>query len=192
MEASQAGQTVRCSGCGESQTIPTLLKIKKLPLLGEETTEGYAINPRRVVQCVAAPLALIFLCLLLYAFFRTYPGAVHVLDKNVLKKWDGHLAYQDSTPLPRGDRTVLAMTPEGIDWMLPIEAYWYLDTIGDNPVFGYNFQENYQTLKDEYMIRVTVLAILLGVSLLFLLVSPFIPTSITPVGRRGGTGWSRK
>lgn len=219
VETSQAGQEVVCPFCRATRIVPTLMRIKKLPVLGQAESGGapssgstagppsadsedtpktdllpgeYAVNPRRIVFYAGIAATLITLPLFLYVLLGTRPKSTQVLEKEVFKQFAGRFAYQNSTPLPRNEEMILAVSHEYIDWMLPTEAYFYLDTIGDNPNFSYEFQENFQTVKERYAIRTVFFAIALGLALLLLCASPFVPSRTRQIGLRSGAAWKHK
>jgi hypothetical protein len=92
--------------------------------------------------------------------------------------------YQDSTPIPRSEIRILWMTDEEIDQMLPMELFFYFQTL-DEPTFSYNFQDNYEAIKDTYRIWGTGNGILFILAVLSLAASFFMPRQTVEV-----TGWS--
>jgi hypothetical protein len=94
------------------------------------------------------------------------------------------MLHQDSTPISPMEHRILWMTDEGIDRMSPMELYHYFRTL-EEPTFSYNFQDNYEALKDTYRIWVTVNIILFILAILSLITSFFMPRYTVVV-----TGWS--
>jgi len=94
------------------------------------------------------------------------------------------MLYQDSSPIPSVERRILRMTDERIDHMMPMELYFYFQTL-EEPTFSYNFTENYEAVKDTYRIWVTVNVILFILALLSITASFFMPRQTVTV-----TGWS--
>jgi len=92
--------------------------------------------------------------------------------------------YQDSTPIPHSERNILWMTDEHIDQMMPMDLYLYFQTLKE-PMFSYNFRDNYEAVKDTYRIWVTVNIILLILAFSSIIVSFFMPKQNVVV-----TGWS--
>lgn len=92
--------------------------------------------------------------------------------------------YQNSTPIPLSEHTVLWITDEDIDHMFPMQLYFYFKTL-EKPTFSHNFQENYGAVKDTHLIGVIVDIILFFLSIASLVVSFFMPKQTVVV-----TGWS--
>ena len=118
-----------------------------------------------------------------------HPRPVDVTKKQVMFTYGRNTVIQDSTSLPPYERDVLTMHTEHIDYMPPFQAYLYFRTLKNGPVLSYNFQENYQMLKDAYQIRVSAAAICVGLGLLSLVVSWFMPQQTKSVGLRKGAEW---
>lgn len=166
------------------------MHLKKLPVVQESGPAKKAgVSPRAVVRAIGCVLTIPSLLLLLVFAFFTYPHPAQVTQKQVYKKFDGRFLPYNSTPITTGEWTVLRMQPEDFDYIRPIEAYFYLDTLGDNPMFGFNFQENYQNLKDAYVFRVGAASVLLGIGLFFLIVAFFLPPAPIMTDGPGGLGW---
>ena len=91
---------------------------------------------------------------------------------------------QDSTPIPFEERQILWMTDDIIDEMMPMELFFYFQTLA-SPTFSYNFQENYEAVKDTYLIWVTANIIFLVLAHLSVAASFFMPRQEVIV-----TGWS--
>ena len=91
---------------------------------------------------------------------------------------------QDSTPIPYSEIRILWMTDEAIDRMSPMELYFYFQTL-EEPTFSYNFQDNYEAVKDTYRIWVTGNTALFILAVLSIIASFFMPRQTAVV-----TGWS--
>jgi hypothetical protein len=72
--------------------------------------------------------------------------------------------------------------------MQPMELSMYYKTLKD-PMFGMNFQENWQDLKDRYFIRLTASGVALFLGLLSLISSFFMPKRNVIVAGWSGTEW---
>ena len=94
------------------------------------------------------------------------------------------LLPQDSTPIPYSEIRILWMTDEEIDQMSPMELFFYFQTL-EEPTFSYNFQDNYEAVKDTYRIWVTGNGILFILAVLSIVASFFMPRQTIEV-----TGWS--
>ena len=92
--------------------------------------------------------------------------------------------YQDSTPIPMSEHQILWMTEEHIDQMMPLELFFYFQTL-ESPTFSYNFQDNYEAVKDTYRIWVVTNIILYILAFAGIVVSFFLPRQTVVV-----TGWS--
>ena len=92
--------------------------------------------------------------------------------------------YQDSTPIPRSEIRTLWMTDEEIDRMSPMELLFYFRTL-EEPAFSYNFQSNYEAVKDTYRIWVAGNIIVFILAVLSIVASFFMPRQTIEV-----TGWS--
>ena len=191
IEPQRAGQEVRCSSCGKIQKAPTMMQIKNLEVLGETSPRSGAsmMSPRLIVAILGFLLFLPSLVFLLHTLVNS-PKPQDVTKKVAFKTYGNILQYQDGSPLDMEDRSVLLILPEHIDHLFsPIDAYHYLDTLGETPMFGYNFQENYQALKDAHLIRLTASSILLGLAVLLLLISPLLPGKPEMIDGPEGISW---
>jgi hypothetical protein len=94
------------------------------------------------------------------------------------------MLYQDSTPIAEAEHRILWMSEEEIDRMMPMDLYFYFRTLKE-PTFSYNFQDNYEAIKDTYRIWVTGNTILLMLAFLSIVASFFMPRQTVVV-----TGWS--
>jgi len=114
------------------------------------------------------------------------PAPRHATIKQVIFTYGSNQKplYQDSTPISSDERVILWITDEEIDHMMPMELYFYFQTL-EHPAFSYNFQDNYEAVKDTYRIWVTVNVILFILALSGIIVSFFMPRQTVVV-----TGWS--
>jgi len=94
------------------------------------------------------------------------------------------MLFQDSSQIHWQEHEILWMTDEHIDSLSPMELFFFFRTL-EEPTFSYNFQDNYEAIKDAYRIKVTATAILLFLSLLSIVASFFMPKRQVIV-----TGWS--
>ena len=92
--------------------------------------------------------------------------------------------HQDSTPIPWAEVRILWMEDEEIDRMMPMDLFFYFRTL-EEPTFSYNFQDNYEAVKDTYRIWVTANIILFILAVLSIVASFFMPRQTVEV-----TGWS--
>jgi hypothetical protein len=76
------------------------------------------------------------------------------------------------------------MQNEEIDQMYPMDLYTYFLTL-ESPTFSYNFQSNYDGVKDTHRIRVTTDVILFILAITSIVASFFMAKQIVVV-----TGWS--
>ena len=92
--------------------------------------------------------------------------------------------HQDSTPIPDAERIILWITDEDIDYMMPMDLYFYFQTL-EEPTFSYNFRENYEAVWATHRIWITTNVILFILALLSVAASFFMPKQNAIV-----TGWS--
>ena len=92
--------------------------------------------------------------------------------------------YQDSTPIPMEERTILWITEADIDRMTPMELHMYFQTLKE-PVFSYNFRENYEAVLATHRIWTWVNIILFILAFSSIIVSFCMPKQNVVV-----TGWS--
>ena len=92
--------------------------------------------------------------------------------------------HQDSTPIPMEERIILWMTDERIDQMTPMELHLFFQTL-EEPMFSYNFMENYDAVWKTYRIWITVNIVLFILACSSIVVSFFMPKQNVVV-----TGWS--
>ena len=181
VEASQAGEQVSCV-CGKTLNVPSLLKLKQLPTIGADETEKSterSINPRQILLMTGLLLLAGTIAFSIYVI-RERPSARKVLEKPVGKILDGRVRPYNSTPISEEEFLVLAVDPEYVLFMSPMQAHQYFDVLGPELQMGFNFQENYQVLKDAHTLRLVVLAILSVITLAVLVIVPFVPTSLQP------------
>ena len=91
---------------------------------------------------------------------------------------------QNSTPISPSEHIILRMRDEDIDRMMPMDLYLYFLTL-EEPTFSFNFQDNYEAVKDTYRIWVTGTVIVFVLSILSIVASFFMPRHTVVV-----TGWS--
>lgn len=212
IETTQAGQTISCSSCGQVRQIPTLGQIKNLEPAPEE--EGKKKEETGALRRAFFLLGIVLLipslfCLSLFLYFLAYPldysptrfyqyarvfhypKPKYVSLKRVYFSYGQRTnLYQDSTPVPNFEHEVLWMRDEDFDRMSSIELFFYFQRLKEGPNFSYNFQENYQTLKDAYVIRTTTAAILFVLSISCLVASFFMPKRNVVVTGWSGTEWN--
>ncbi len=191
LDVAQAGQTVTC-GCGKPQQAPSLLKMKNLATVEEtaptssQTSESF--NTRLFFQVLGVIILIPSLIFLGWSL-STRPKPLDVTRKQVMFSYGGNTVPQNSTPLPDYEHDILNIRGDDIDYMSPFQVFHYFRTLKSGPVLSYNFQENYQMLKDAYRIRVSAAAIGSGLGLLCLIASLFMPTRTKSVGVRKGAEW---
>lgn len=184
IEATQAGQQVVCS-CGKAQTAPSMIKIRNLPVVEEERqVKEEPAYLRRTFFLLGIVTLIPTLLFLLWALSR-YPKPADVSFMQNRFVFGQLTVTQDSTPIAGYEHDILRIQSEHIDWLMPMELFFYFQSLKDGPTFGYNFQEKFQSLKDAYWIRVTTAAVLVVLSLLSLGASFLMPKQNVIV-----TGWS--
>jgi len=114
------------------------------------------------------------------------PDPLHTLYKRTHFSFGSYqrMLYQDSTQIPVSERTILSMTDERIDHMMPMNLYFYFKTL-EEPMFSANFLDNYGAVWDTYRIWITVNIILLILAFSSIAASFFMPKQTVIV-----TGWS--
>ena len=203
LDLTQAGQTVTCH-CGKSQQAPSLLKIKKLqPLNKDSASTSRTVSTFNsqffflCLGCIVSIPSAIFLYLALYWTqpifgihpFWTYPSPPNVLAKQKWHTYGNNVVWQDSTPLSAQEQRILSTHPDDNDYMPPFWVFNHFRMLKNGPMLSQNFQENYETLKDAHRIRVSAGLIGLGLGLLSLIASLFMPKQAKAVGVRKGAEW---
>ncbi|MDR0611111.1 MAG: hypothetical protein LBG58_13460 [Planctomycetaceae bacterium] len=190
IETSQAGQTLTCS-CGQTQQVPSLLKIKNLPVAEERKTDNTKSSKahetgkmRQIFFLLGVIFFLPAVLFFIWALF-SYPLPRDVSRKQEWFSWGRKELYQNSTPIPEFEHTILWIRNEDFDRMTPMEHYFHFKLLESGPNFSYNFQENFQALRDAYHIRVVAGAVMLFLVLLSFTASFFMPKRDVIV-----TGWS--
>ncbi|MDR0522446.1 MAG: hypothetical protein LBH00_11425 [Planctomycetaceae bacterium] len=188
----QAGQSVVCS-CGKTQTAPTMRHIKELPHAGsaassERTPQEQTGILRKtffiigIVLLIPSAAFCVYLCL-------TTPHPRQVMDKRVTFSFgSGKELYQNSTPIPQSEGLILYMTDEAIDQMAPMQLFFYFQTLKE-PTFSFNFQDNYQAVKDSYRIKVIAAVILLFLAVSSITASFFMPKKNVIITGYSGNDW---
>jgi len=192
LEAAQAGQTVVCR-CGKTQQAPTLLNMKKLPTAEEnvlrESVSTSSVNLRFFFWFLGLTVLVPSLLFLFWVTTKTYPKPADVIQKQKQFTYVGATVSQDSTPLPSYEHDILNIHSENISYLPPFQTYLYFRTLKNGPVLSYNFQENYQMLKDAYQIRLSAAVICTALGLFSLVASLFMPRQTKVVGVRKGAEW---
>jgi len=190
LEIAHAGQTVACR-CGKTQQAPTLLKMKSLPGAEAAASELHTAGPLHL-RSFFAILGVIVLVpslgFLVWALL-THPRPADVSKKQVWFTYGNNRVAQDSIPLERYEHDILNASSDAVDHTPPFQVYLFFRTLKNGPVLSYNFQENYQMLKDAYRIRVSAAAICFGLGLLSLVASLFMSRQTKTVGVRRGAEW---
>jgi len=197
IETSQAGGNALCD-CGRNLKVPTLLQIKKLPLVVETQTQSPAmVSTTKSPTGGRVNLSVFWIGLILtiaagvycaYTIVFTFPKPQDVLRKQRVYHFGGKFAVQDSTPIPMGEVDFFIITDEIIDVLNPIQAMQYWNLVKDGPAMSMNFRENYETLKDYYYLRCAGTGVLVLIALSILISSFFLGQGKT-VGTRQGTVW---
>ncbi|MGL4595619.1 MAG: hypothetical protein ACRCUY_12915 [Thermoguttaceae bacterium] len=192
IDASQAGQNVQCY-CGKTQTVPSLLGIKKLELFTNDeianSDESAHLSFERgtlrrgffLLGWILLIPSVIFFCFVLAG----RPKPKDVLYKRDMFAFGGRMLYQDSTPLPGFEQGLLMTEPNDIDYLLPMDLYRYFLHLEQGPSYSMNFQENFEALTNAYKIRVAATAGFVGLALFFIILAFFMPKQNVVV-----TGWS--
>ncbi len=191
VEPSQAGQQVACS-CGTTQKVPTLMQLRSLPLAEEPAPQKKIEtgNMRRAFFWLGIFVFVPSLLFLLWAVFLSKPLPRDVWYKRVEFTFGQNKLFQDSTPIPERELLVLWIRDEEIDRMVPMELYFYFLNFQTGPNFSFNFQENYQALKDAWHIRMVAGGVLTLLGLLGLVSSCFMPKRDVVVTGWSGTEWA--
>ncbi len=171
-----------------------MLNLKKLQAVDGQTpfeANSSALptgNLRLAFQTLGA-LALVLSLVLLAWVLTTRPQPIDVTQKQVDLTYGGMKVYQDSTPLQGYEHSILRFHESDVDYMSPMELIIYFRMLKNGPMLSYNFQENYQMLKDAYHIRLGAAITGVGVGLLFLILSLLMPKRPKDVGVRKGSEW---
>ena len=135
--------------------------------------------------------ALLFPTFLLASYLYEWkPEPRHVSIKRTFFSYGSNKRplYQDSTPISESEHRILWTTDQDIDRMHPMDLYFYFQTL-EQPTFSYNFQDNYEAIKDTYRIWVTGNIILGILAFLSIVVSFFMPKQTVIVEGWSGTEW---
>jgi hypothetical protein len=190
IEPSQAGQMVACV-CGENVLVPSMLQVKALPVAPETVKPPNAETGTMRKMFFVLGIALLIPSVLL-AFHLHYwiPQPRDVSLKRVEFTHGSYqrMLFQDSTPIPPSEHNILWMTDEHIDHMMPMELFFYFRTL-EHPTFSYNFQNNYEAIKDRHRIWLVVNGMLFFLSLLSIVASFFMPKKKVAVIGWSGSEW---
>jgi hypothetical protein len=191
VETSQAGQQIACS-CGQMLQVPSLLKIKSLPVAEEKKADSSEFPKQKVetgkMRQVFFLLGVIFFLPALIFFLWSLFSYPLPRDVSLKREWFSYgrtELYQNTTPIPEFEHNILWIQNEHFDRMSPMELYFHFKILERGPNFSYNFQENYQALWDAYYIRIVAAGILL-----FLVITSFISSFFMPKRDVIVTGWS--
>ena len=136
-------------------------------------------------------IAILFPVFLLASYLYQWPPhPIWVSFKQVYFSYGSyqrHL-YQDSTPISSAEHRILRMTDVQIDSMMPMDLFFYFQTL-EEPTFSYNFQDNYEAVKDTYRIWVTGNIILLILAFLSIVASFFMPRQTVEIAGWSGNDW---
>ena len=185
VEPGQAGQTVVCV-CGKNLLVPSMLQVKALPAVQEKSSSREETGIlRRTFLILGVALLIPSICLAINLYQRA-PQPRDVSLKPIYFSFgtNKRLLIQDSTPIPNQEHTILWITDEDIDRMMPMDLYFFFQTL-ENPTFSYNYIDNYDAIKVTHRIWVTANVILFLLSILSIVASFFMPKQQTVV-----TGWS--
>ncbi|MDR1924992.1 MAG: hypothetical protein LBQ66_11530 [Planctomycetaceae bacterium] len=193
IEVSQAGSEIKCPKCGNTRNAPTMIKIKQLEQV--EQTEQRREETGILRSCFLGSgvfLFVLFLVLSFYFAFFTYPQPADVLKKNEFFDYGDTRIYQNSTPLPLSERTVLLTKDELIDYMLPFDLFRFNEILKSGPNFSFNFQVNFQELKYAYYTRVAIVVILCLLGVVCIVISFFLPKRGVIVEGWSGSEWNSR
>jgi hypothetical protein len=168
------------------------MQLRKLDLAEDEAAPAKVQtgNMRRAFFWIGVIVLVPSLLFLLWAIFLSRPLPRDVSLKRVEFKFGQTQLFQDSTPIPEREHMILWMQDEVIDRMSPMELYFYFTNFSLGPNFSYNFQDNYQALKDGWHIRIAAGCMLAFLGLLGLASSFFMPKADAIVTGWSGTEWS--
>lgn len=138
---------------------------------------------------IGLALLLASIVLTLYVVTQTTPKPQDVLQKRIFYHFGGKASYQDSTPLSPEDRIILTIPDEMIENFNPIDAQRFWHYVKDGPTMSFNFNENYQTVKDYYILRCIGCGIL-NLLAFGLFVSSFFLGKTQSVGVQRGSSWT--
>ena len=192
IEPSQAGQTVVCA-CGENLLVPSMLQVKTLRGVPETTKPPHKeMGILRRTFLIFGIVLFIPAILLAWHLYQRAPQPRDVSLKQVFFSFgtNKRMLFQDSTPISNVEHTILWMTDEYIDQMMPMDLYFYFRTL-EKPMFGYNVIDNYDALKDRHRIWVTVDIILFFLAVLGVVASFFMPKQNAVVTGWSGSDWQR-
>lgn len=134
-------------------------------------------------------LLLASIALTFYMVTQTTPKPQDVLKKRIFYHFGGKASYQDSTPITYGDEVILTIPDDMIDKFNPIDAQRFWIYVKDGPTMSFNFNENYQTVKDYYILRCVGCGIL-NLFALGLFLSSFFLGQKQTVGVQRGSSWA--
>ena len=147
-------------------------------------------NMRRAFFWIGIVVLVPSLLFLFWVVFLSKPLPRDVSKKRVYYTFGQTELFQDSTPIPEREHMILWIRNEDIDRMSPMELFFYFRNFEEGPNFSYNFQENYQSLKDAWHIRVVTGCVLVFLGLLSLISSFFMPKRDVVVTGWSGTEWT--
>ena len=132
-------------------------------------------------------VALLFPAVLLATYLYLWtPNPRHATFKRTEFSYGSYQRplYQDSTPISYAEQTILWMTDEYIDHMMPMELHVYFLKL-EEPTFSYNFRDNYAAVLSTHRIWTTVNVFVFILAFVSIVVSFFMPKQNVIV-----TGWS--
>lgn len=213
VDISLAGQEIDCS-CGKRIIVPTMLKMKKLPLWeeiekpiidpvlpssGKISKKGKLHGGRLGLFIIG--LIIIFLSIWFLHSLMKYPAnPLQVFSKRIMFASGEKFVHRNSSPVSPEDyefylfhdpyRKMDYVINDGlIDAWAPFPAYTYFDTVRSGLVLSDNFYDNFEEIKYQYRIMVSAAIIGMIIGFVICLLPWLIPDRKTVVGTMRGTEW---
>ncbi|MDO5580148.1 MAG: hypothetical protein Q4G69_03360 [Planctomycetia bacterium] len=210
VNVSLAGQEIDCS-CGKKIIIPTMIKMKKLPLWEEPEAASVSPVPQKTVKkgkLHGGRLGLFIIGLIiallsgwfLYSLLKFPPNPVQVFSKRIMYASGEKYVHRNSSPVSQEDyefylfhdpyRNLDYVIEDGlIDAWAPFPAYTYFDSVRNGLTMSDNFYDNFEEIKYQHRIMVAVAIIVIVIGLVLAVLPWIIPEKKTVVGTMRGTEW---
>lgn len=215
VDISLAGQEIACT-CGRKIIIPTMLKMKKLPLWEEEKEEksaavkGSASLPGSVKRgkLHGGRLGLLIVGLIimvlggwyLWTLIKYPPNPIQVFSKRIMYASGEKYVHRNSSPVSPEDyefyifhdpyrKMDYVIDDRLIDIWAPFPAYTYFDMLRNGLTMSDNFYDNFEEIKYQYRIMYAVSIIVMIFGVVLCILPWLIPEKRTVVGTMRGTEW---
>ncbi|MDO5554303.1 MAG: hypothetical protein Q4G68_11125 [Planctomycetia bacterium] len=216
VEISQAGADLPCS-CGATVKVPSMLKLKKLPLWQEEESQPRVAEPVvaagqtvRISPLAGNRLGILLVGVLLtaacafflYRHVSRPPMLVQVFFKQTSFASGDTIVRRNSSPVTQEDYDFFLLRDPGtnqtyiindsvIDVMAPFVAYTYFDVLRNGLDLSDNFKDNFDDIRNLHRIATWAWTLGLCISVLVCAVPWLLPRRQRTVGAIRGAQWTK-